>query len=154
KDDPKSEELRKAYLAHVAKMFELLGEEPANAAAQAATVMRIETALAKGQMTRVERRDPPKLYHKMSVEELQKLAPAFDWNAYFTKTGVGSLASQRATLNVVTPDYFRLMSEEIERESLADWKTYLQWHAAHEAATDLSSAFVKENFSFYGKTLR
>src|SRR6266852_4442519 len=154
KDDPKSEELRKAYLAHVAKMFELLGDKPADAATEAATVMRIETALAKGQMTRVERRDPPKLYHKMTVEELQKLAPAFGWNTYFTKTGAGSLASPLSTLNVVTPDYFHVMSEEIEKESLTDWKTYLRWHAAHDAATDLSAAFVKENFSFYGKTLR
>ena len=150
KDDPKSEELRKAYLAHVARMFELLGDRPADAATEAATVMRIETALAKAQMNRVERRDPLKLYHKISVEELQKLAPAFRWSSYFTKTGVGSLGS----LNVVAPDYFRVMSEEIERESLADWKTYLRWHATHEAANDLSSAFVKEDFSFYGKTLR
>jgi putative endopeptidase len=127
-----------------------VGDRPADAAAEAAIVMRIETALAKGQMTRVERRDPPKLYHKMKVEELQELAPAFGWNTYFTKTGVGSLAA----LNVVTPDYFHLMSEEIEKESLANWKIYLRWHAAHEAATDLSASFVKENFSFYGKTLR
>ena len=115
--------------------------------------MRIETALAKGQMTRVERRDPPKLYHKISVEELQKLAPAFAWNTYFTKIGAG-ITGVSLDLNVVTPDYFHIMSEEIERESLADWKTYLRWHAAHEAATDLSAAFVKEDFSFYGKTLR
>jgi hypothetical protein len=40
-------------------------------------------------MTRVERRDPPKLYHKMSVEDLQKLAPAFLWNIYFTKVRHG-----------------------------------------------------------------
>ncbi len=151
KDDAKSQEIRKAYLTHVAKMFELLGGKgDDDAAAQAATVMRIETALAKAQMTRVERRDPPKLYHKMSVEDLKKLAPAFDWSTYFRETGVGSLLS----LNVVAPDYFRAMSEEIEKESLTDWKTYLQWHATHDAATDLSSAFVKEDFSFYGKTLR
>ncbi len=150
KDDPKSEELRKAYVAHVAKMFELLGDKPSDAAAEAATVMRIETALAKAQMTRVERRDPSKLYHKMSVDEFQKLAPAFAWKAYFAKTGLGSLTS----LNIVTPDYFHVMSEEIEKESLADWKTYLRWHATHEAARDLSSVFVKENFNFYGKTLR
>lgn len=150
KDDAKSAELRQTYIAHVAKMFELLGDKPADAALEAATVMRIETALAKGHMTRVERRDPPKLYHKMSVGELQKLAPAFGWSAYLSKTGLGSLAS----LNVVTPNYFHIMSEEIEKESLEDWKTYLRWHATHEAAADLSSAFVKENFSFYGKTLR
>jgi len=150
KDDPKSEELRKAYLAHVAKMFELMGDKPTDAATEAATVMRIETALAKGQMTRVERRDPPNLYHKMKVEELQKLAPSFGWNTYFAKTGVRSLE----TLNVVTPDYFHVMNEEIEKEGLADWKTYLRWHAAHDAASDLSAAFVKEHFDFYGKTLR
>src|SRR5260370_40376170 len=67
KDDSKSEDLRKAYLAHVAKMFELLGDKSADAATEASTVIRIETALAKSQMTRVERRDPPKLYHQMTV---------------------------------------------------------------------------------------
>jgi putative endopeptidase len=154
KDDAKSQELRKAYLAHVAKMFELMGDTPSAASARAVTVMRIETALANGQMTRVERRDPPKLYHKMSVAELEKLAPAFGWNIYFAKTGVQSLASTEGTLNVVAPDYFQLMSKEIEKDSLADWKTYLRWHAAHEAASGLSAAFVNENFNFYGKTLR
>jgi putative endopeptidase len=150
KDDAKSVELRKAYVAHVAKMFEMLGDKPADAAAQAATVLRIETALAKGQMTRVERRDPPKLYHKMTVAELEKLSPDFQWNTYFAKVGAGSPAS----LNVVAPEYFRTMNAEITNESLADWKTYLRWHAAHRAAADLPAAFVQEDFHFYGKTLR
>jgi putative endopeptidase len=154
KADPKSVELRNSYVAHVRNMLGLLGDKPADAAAEAATVMRIETALARGQMTRVERRDPPKLYHKMSVDELQKLAPVFDWNTYFRKTGVALLETQQGTLNVVTPDYFHVLGEEIEKEGLADWKTYLRWHAVHDAATDLSAAFVQENFSFYGKTLR
>lgn len=150
KDDAKSVELRKAYQAHVAKMLQLLGEKPEDATAEAGTVLRMETELAKGQMTRVERRDPPKLYHKMSVEELKHLAPAFEWNSYFGKMDLGSLK----TLNVVAPDYFHVMSDEIAKESLADWQTYLRWHAAHDAATALSSAFVNENFNFYGKTLR
>ena len=66
KDDAKSEELRKQYVAHVQKMFELLGDKSDAAAAEAQTVMRIETALAKGSMTRVERRDPKALDHKMT----------------------------------------------------------------------------------------
>src|SRR5713101_2729213 len=68
KDDAKSQELRKAYLGHVQKMLELLGDKPETAAAEAQTVMRIETALAQSSMTRVERRDPQKLYHKMTVQ--------------------------------------------------------------------------------------
>src|SRR6201993_2466526 len=66
KTDAKSEELRKAYLTHVQKMFELLGDSADRAAGEAQTVMRIETALAKGSMTRVDRRDPKKLDHKLT----------------------------------------------------------------------------------------
>ena len=150
KDDDKSIELRKAYVAHVAKIFELLGDQPADAAAEGATVLRIETALAEGHMTRVDRRDPPKIYHKMTVAELEKLAPGFRWNVYLKKIGLGKLTG----LDVTVPEYFRAMNAEIEKESLSDWKTYLRWYAAHNAATDLTAAFVKEQFNFYGKTLR
>src|SRR5882672_7096318 len=150
KDDPKSQELRKAYLAHVQKMFELLGDEPKTAAAEAATVMRIETELAHGHLTRVERRDPQKLNHPTSIKELEKLSPTFSWNVYLSKHGLGSIES----LNVATPEYFRIMSATIEKENLPDWKVYLRWHATHSAATDLSSAFDREDFNFYGKTLR
>lgn len=150
KDDPKSRELRQAYLTHIQGMFELLGEKPNQAQAESAIVMRIETALAKGHMTRVERRDPKRLYHKMTERELEKLAPAFDWKAFFSQAGIGPLNF----LNVVTPESFRTLSATISQTSLTDWKTYLRWHATHRAARYLSSAFVQENFNFYSKTLR
>ena len=77
KDDAKSQELRAMYVVHVRKMLELAGETPQAAAADAQAVIRIETALAKGSMTRVERRDPKATYHRMSRQELQALSPAF-----------------------------------------------------------------------------
>ena len=150
KDDPKSVDLRKAYLAHVQKMFELLGDHPDVAAAEAQTVMRIETALAKGSMTRVERREPKNLDHKMTSGELEKISPDFQWQVYFTKVGLPSLAS----LNVASPGFFKAMNEELGKESLADWKIYLRWHLVHADAPFLSAAFLNENFAFYGKTLR
>ena len=88
KEDPKSVDLRKAYVVHVQKMFELLGDEPDAAATEAQTVMRIETALAKGSMTRVERRDPKNLDHKMTSVEFEKISPDFQWQVYFTKVGL------------------------------------------------------------------
>jgi putative endopeptidase len=150
KEDPKSVDLRKAYVAHVQKMFELLGDQPEVAAAEAQTVMRIETALAKGSMTRVERREPKNLDHKMTAGELEKISPDFQWQVYFTKVGLPSLAS----LNVVAPGFFKAMNEELNKESLADWKVYLRWHLVHADAPFLSSALLNENFAFYGKTLR
>ena len=150
KDDPKSVELRKSYLAHLQKMFELLGDKPETAAAEAQTVMRIETALAKGSMTRVERRDPKALDHKMTTADLEKISPAFQWQVYFAKVGTPSLSS----LNVASPGFFKAMNEELQKESLADWKTYLRWHLVHADAAHLSAPFLNENFAFFSKTLR
>jgi putative endopeptidase len=149
KDDAKSQDIRKAYLAHVQKMLELLGDKPETAAAEAQTIMRIETALAQGSLTRVERRDPQKLYNKMTVQELQTLSPSFAWQVYFSKVGLPSLAS----LNVAVPGFAKALSAEIDKEDLAGWKTYLRWHLVSANARFLPAAFVNEDFAFYGKTL-
>lgn len=150
KDDTKSVELRKAYVAHVAKMFQLLGDKPELAKSEAETVMRIETALAKGSMTRVERRDPKNLDHKMSSAQLERINPTFQWPVYFTKVGLPSLSS----LNVSSPGFFKTLNEVINKESVPEWKTYLRWHLVHAYAAHLSDPFLNENFAFYGKTLQ
>jgi endothelin-converting enzyme/putative endopeptidase len=150
KDDAKSQELRKQYVAHVQKMLELLGDPSATAASEAETVIRIETVLANGSMTRVERRDPKALDHKMTTGELEKISPSFHWNSYFPKVGMSSLSS----LNVSAPGFFKAMNEELQKENIADWKTYLRWHLVHSHARYLSTPFFDENFAFFGKILR
>jgi len=149
KDDAKSQEIRKQYLAHVQKMLELVGDKPEQAAAEAQTVMRIETALAKASLTLVERRDPNKVYHKMTREELQALSPSFSWDRYFAEVGLPGTKS----LNVAVPDFVKGMAAELKSEDLASWKAYLRWHLVHAQARYLSSAFVNEDFDFYDHTL-
>ena len=95
KDDPKSVKLREQYVAHVQKMLELAGESPAQAAADAQAVLRIETDLAKGSLDLVSRRDPNQTYHKMSVKELAALAPSVDWTKYFAGHGRAFLHRSR-----------------------------------------------------------
>ena len=150
KEDPKSKDLRAAYVVHIQKMFELLGDKPEVAAAEAQAVMKIETALARGSMTRVDRRDPKKIYHFMSVAELEKLSPGFGWKEYFRQIGLSGITS----LNVAVPEFFKTLNSQIEQQGLATWKSYLRWHAIHANATSLSSAVVNENFNFFGKTLQ
>jgi endothelin-converting enzyme/putative endopeptidase len=149
KDDERSKDMRAKYVAHVARMFGLLGDAPDAAQSEAATVMRIETALAKASLTRVERRDPYKLFHKMRREELARLTPAFDWDAYLKGVGLARLDD----FNVTQPDFFAGLERQLETESLADIKTYLRWHAVHETASLLGKALVNEDFDFYGRTL-
>ncbi len=149
KDDQRSADLRQKYQAHVERMFALAGEKPEQAKAHAATVMRIETELAKVSLDRVSRRDPEKIYHKMTRQELAALGTAFNWNAYITASGAPSFQD----VNVAWPDFFKGLSGEIQSVSLDDWKTYLTWHVLHSEVVFLPAAFVDENFSFYGQAL-
>src|ERR1022692_4905699 len=149
KDDPKSVELRQKYVAHVARMFELAGQDPATAKAHAAIVMRMETELAKGSLDSVSRRDPEKIYHPMKKADVSALAPAFQWAQYFA----GSRAPDFQAVVVSWPAFFQAIGRQIGDTSLEDWKVYLTWHLLHSEATLLPSAFLKENFEFYGRTL-
>jgi len=149
KDDAKSQELRAKYVAHVQKMLELAGEATPAAATDAQSVMRIETALAKGSMTRVERRDPKATYHRMSRQELQALSPAFPWDRYFGAYGLSGVKS----LNVASPDFVKAMNAMIASEEPAALQAYLRWHLVHAQARWLASPFVDEDFNFYSRTL-
>ena len=149
-DDARSEKLRGEYVDHVMKMFVLAGDTPAQAAEEAKSVMTIETALAKGSIDRVEMRDPAKVYHIMTLAELQALSPDYDWKAYLAGIPLGEFK----TLNVATPDFFKAMNAELDVASLESIKSYLRWHALRSAAPALSKPFVQEDFNFFSATLQ
>jgi endothelin-converting enzyme/putative endopeptidase len=150
KDDAKSADLRKKYVEHVAKMFQLLGDAPDKAAQEAKAVMDIETALAKNALDPTTRRDPAKIYHKMTNAELASLGPAFNWNLYLTEVGAPAISG----LNVAEPDFVKGLDGVLNNTSVDDLKTYLRWQTLHTAAPFLPAAFVQENFNFFSKELQ
>jgi putative endopeptidase len=150
KDDPKSVETRKQYVEHIQKIFTLLGDNPAQAAAHAKTVMDMETALAKGSMDIVKRRDPANLNNKLSQQQLQALTPNFSWDAYLK--AVNSPPTHHYL--VATPDFLKNADSLINSASLDDWKTYLRWQLANVSSPMLTKAFAEERFDFYGKKLQ
>ena len=147
KDDAKSVETRQEYLKHVQKMFELAGDKPDVAAAEAKTVLAVETGLAQASMDRTARRDPKNRDHKMTVTEITAAAPNFDLAAYFASNG----SPKFSTLNVGNPEFFKQVNAQLESVSLADWKTYLRWKIINSHAQLLTKAFVEEDFQFNGK---
>ncbi|HUD64606.1 MAG TPA: M13 family metallopeptidase [Candidatus Sulfotelmatobacter sp.] len=149
RDDPKSIDTRKQYVQHMQNMFVLFGEKEKEAAADSQTVMRIETALAKGSLDRVARRDPTKVYHKMSVEELQALSPAFEWSKFIPEVGLTHVTS----LDVSEPEYIRQFQTILTSSSLDDIKVYLRWHVMSAQTLYLPSNIDKESFHFYGQVL-
>ena len=148
-DSKRFQTIRDQYVAHVTKMFTLAGDSPEKAAAEAAAVLRIETALAKGSLTRVALRDPENRYHIYTVAKLEELSPNFDWPVYWKAIQIGHFD----TLNVATPDFFKTVNDLIASEPLDAWKAYFRWQNLHGAATNLPKPFFDENFEFFGKTL-
>ena len=149
--DDRSKDIRAQYLVHLGKMFELMGEPEEAAGEDAQVVMSLETEMAKVSKTRVELRDPETNYHRMSLSELEKSAPQFDWETYFHTLGLGT--EELAVIDAKQPDFLSAVSKLTQEVPLDRWKTYLRWHLIHAAAPDLSQPFVDENFRFYRQVL-
>lgn len=148
--DEKSKETRARFVEHVAKMFELMGDAPDKAAAEAHTVIGIETKLAAASMDRVQRRNPQLTYNKKTLAELKQLNSTFSWDRYFQSIGHPEIKE----VVVSQPEFFKALDKEIASTSAADWRTYLRWHVLHSSAPALPKRFEDENFNFYGRYLQ
>ncbi len=148
--DAHATKLRQLYLEHVARTFELLGETSDVAKRDAAIVMRLETQLARASLTRVERRDPHRLFHKMDVAELQRLTPHFAWKPYLQTLGLNDVT----TVNVTQPKFYAALEQLLASTPLPDLQTYLRWHVTHATSRYLSKPFEAERFAFFDHELR
>lgn len=148
-EDAESKRVRTAYIPHIERTFRLLGYTSAKAKEAATTVMRMETALAKESMNKVDRRDIDKTYNKHTLAELKKLAPGIDWTRYFARIHGKGLTA----FVVMQPKYIGAVAKMLSSVPLSDWKIYLEWQLASDYSGLLSSAFVREQFAFYGTTL-
>ena len=149
KPEQRFKDARAKYVVHVANIFKLAGYSQADATKAANTVMQFETALAQASLDNVAKRDPEQLDHSMTFADLIKLAPHFDWTAYFESAKI----PRNPKLNVEEPKFLQEFDQQITGASIADWKTYLAWHLLHESAPYLSQPFVDENFAFFQKDL-
>ena len=143
-------EIRGKFRQHVTRMFVLLGEKPDEAAADAATVLDLETQLAQASRSRVELRDPNKNYNKFTRWELRRKDRRIPWKIYFSERQIKSVPYAI----VGQPEFFEAVNQLVYERPLSDWKTYLRWHLLHSSAPFLHAAVEDENFAFYGRVLR
>jgi len=149
REDHQSKQLRDAYVQHVAKMFALLGDTAAAAAAEAKAVMAIENSLAKASTPTVDLRDPEKNYHLMPVTDVVKLTPHITWQAFFEEVKAPSFSS----MDIGQPEFFKEVDADITSIRLDDWKAYLRWVFVTSVAPTLPKKFVDEDFDFFSRTL-
>lgn len=148
--DDRSKDIRDKYEQHVTKMLALAGDDGAKSSAAAKSIMDLETRLAEASMTRVERRDPEKTYHKMDRAALRLLTPDWSWQDYFQEIGYANIDS----VDVSAPKFFEALDASLKATPLETWKAYLRWHLLDSTAPFLSSPFVDEDFNFKGRVLQ
>ncbi len=146
--DEHTAEIRAKYEQHIARMFELCGFNQATAAANAKTVLRMETRLATAAYDNIKLRNPQENYNKMSIDELKTLVPEFDWNAYFSARNINT-----NQISVGQIEHLQEIGKMMAEESIEDLRTYFQWQVIDNAANYLSDEIAAQNFDFYGETL-
>jgi putative endopeptidase len=124
-------------------MFSLAGEDFATAAASAEAVLKIETALANSQMSRIQMRDPNATYNKFAVKDLG-ITPNIDWAMMLRDSKIMGADS----LLVNNPGFMKKVNEMLVTVPVEDWRSYLRWNLIKSAAPYLSSDFVKADFEF------
>jgi predicted metalloendopeptidase len=147
--DDTSKETRDKYVAHMARLLQLTGDNEHDARSAAAAVLDIETQLAEASMTNVEMRDPNAIYNLMKVDQLQSLTPRWNWTRFFSEIGAGAIEE----VNVAQPKFLTKLNDMLGNVSIDHWKQYLRWHVVSSSAPALSAAFVQEDFEFNGKVL-
>jgi putative endopeptidase len=145
--EPKYDDLRKAYVSHIAKMLELAAvPEPQKAAER---IMAIETAVAKSHWDKVQTRDEDKTYNKFSRVAVKSLANGIDVDPWFE--GIGGKEIEEVVVR--EPSFLADVARTVGKFSVDDWKAYLTWHVLDTRAPLLSEPFVQEDFAFSGKVL-
>ncbi|WP_372751540.1 M13 family metallopeptidase [Labilibaculum sp.] len=148
-DNETSENIRKEFVKHVAKMFELIGEDASLAKSNAARIMKFETRMAEKFNTRVENRNYPAMYNPKTVEVLEKEYPNFAWGSYFKELG----ADIKEYVITTHPRYLTELNKMLVEEKMDDIRLYLKWKVLDDAAATVGSELEKQNFAFYGTIL-
>lgn len=149
KTDERTLEIQKKYKDFIAGLLVQSGSSVDDAVTQAATIYELEKKMATVSMSLLEQRDPYKTYNKMTVDSLLKMAPGYDWAAYFKGIGL----DDPGELVVSQPDFFAGIGQLMESEPLNTWKLYMKYQFTNFMASYLSKDIVDMNFDFYGKTL-
>lgn len=148
-NDEATVKIREAFHTHVYKMFCLTGFGEKNSKTASDVVMEVETRLARAYRSRTELRDPHANYNKMTLQELKKEMPTFDWDAYLDAL---DLKDVREVI-VGQPASLRAAAEILDTLPIEKQRFYLQWKLIDAAAPRLSDAFVEQDFDFYSRTM-
>ena len=145
--DAKMVALRDKYRDYVTAMLDTAGIKDAKA--KAASILDLETKIAKAQASIVDTENIHKANNPWSMDDFAKKAPGLDWATYFKAGGIGDAK----TIYAWQPDAIAKLSALVASQPLQAWKDFLTFHAINHDALVLPKAFDDLKFGFYGTAL-
>ena len=137
---------RQAYSNYISEVMSLAGFS--NGEDIADSVLQIENRIAEAHWDRVQNRQRELTYNKLSIDDLQNLAPAIDWAA--TMQGLGMFTDE---FIISQPSYFEALSTIWSEVGLAQWRNYTSFKLVNAFASYLSQDFIDAKFAFEGGVL-
>ncbi|XP_031459407.1 endothelin-converting enzyme 2 isoform X2 [Phasianus colchicus] len=136
-----NEKVLTAYLDYMVELGMLLGGSKEPTRLQMQQVLDFETLLANITVPQAERRDDEKIYHKMSIAELQVLAPAIDWLDYLSYALAPLELAETEPVVVYGDAYLQQVSELINSTDRSVLNNYLIWNLVQKTASSLDQRF-------------
>ena len=133
------------YEGHVVRVFKLAGDTLRQAMGEEGAALGIEKALERASVKRAQSADPNDRYHMLSLADLKKLAPDFDFSVYFNQVTTRPIQ----TLNVPNADYLKTVDELVSSLPIDAWKSYFRWRILSEQALALPKEFRHEDYVFW-----
>lgn len=143
-----------AFIDFFVTVTQLLGANSSTAAAYAEDVWQLEKAIADAFVKPEDRADPKRIYHMMTVSEVQTLFGSVVDVRRLLKLMYESQFDESALINVRVPQYFKKLGVLMgipKRNTLA---TYISWTALQSklvhASTPFQQALLKLRRKLYG----
>lgn len=149
-NDARTKNIRNAYQQYIVKMLQLMGNDAITAKKNATDIYKLELALAGASLTRVEMRDPYKLYNKFDLAGINALTPGMEWKSVLEQLKV----TGQDSVIVATPAFFTAVAKQLKATPIETWKVYLKFHLVNDMSSFLSRSFDTTRFEFYGKVMR
>ena len=146
-DTEQYENVRKEYVAHIARVLDLANLE--DTIEKANKILALETQIAEHTWPRDQRRNRDLTYNPMTYAEFLVEYPGFNWNAYFAAAGIQNLED----LNVSYPSAMYPIIDLVSNLPLDDWKSYMTYRFIVDNASVLSEEVDEEAFHFYSRIL-
>lgn len=136
--------IREAYKAYIKKLFQMVDYEESVAEKKMQNIFNLEMQIAKASYSKVELRDVPNNFHKMTFAQFKDEYKGVDWDVVFENLGYPKFEQ----ISVGQPSHMKEICKIYQTADLEMLKDYAERDVINGATSLLSDEFRAAAFEF------